>query len=165
MCIALQVLYPVLMMVMVSRTYFSKVRPDKDIAFRRNAAENQGTSSGSRSFAARVQTSLKEEHSMFAWASKGQWESVNTPDEELKRDRNWFRIGFEPLFVDFTKSGSWFLVYMLVEVRRWFCARREANSQCLDLSVAARLLLLGYESLGATFRGNGMVAFAFNGSS
>lgn len=30
---------------------------------------------------------------------------------------DWFRIGFEPLFADFTQSGSWFAVYALLEVR------------------------------------------------
>ncbi|CAN0228142.1 unnamed protein product [Ectocarpus sp. 6 AP-2014] len=32
-----------------------------------------------------------------------------------QRLRNWFRIGLEPLFVDYTKAGSWFAVYALME--------------------------------------------------
>ena len=62
-------------------------------------------------------TGLKEEHSMFAWAKKGVWRT--TPSQEVKERRlgDWFRIGFEPLFADFTQSGSWFAVYALLEVR------------------------------------------------
>lgn len=41
---------------------------------------------------------------------------METPDNRNKRERDWFRIGFQPIFVDFTKSGSWFVVYTLMEV-------------------------------------------------
>ncbi len=115
------------MIVMVSRTFFSKVRPDDTIVFMPRAIDDEdggesatGTggsfSSSTRSFAAKVQASVKKDHSLFAWANKGRWESVETTETEVKRERDWFRIGFEPLFVDFTKDGSWFVVYMLLEV-------------------------------------------------
>lgn len=39
-----------------------------------------------------------------------------TGDVEKQKLGDWFRIGFEPLFVDFTQSGSWFAVYALLEV-------------------------------------------------
>ncbi len=120
------------MIVMVSRTFFTKVRPDESIVFMPRANDNEdidestssvtrGSFSSTRSFASKVQTSLKEDHSMFAWANKGRWESVPTTDTQVKRERDWFRIGFEPLFVDFTKNGSWFVVYTLIEVIRIFC--------------------------------------------
>lgn len=60
---------------------------------------------------------LKEERSAFAWAQKGVWRTVDTEDVTERRLRDWFRIGFEPLFADFTQSGSWFAVYALLEVR------------------------------------------------
>ncbi len=56
---------------------------------------------------------------MYAWAKKGVWKTAATEDMTELRLRDWFRIGFEPLFADFTQSGSWFAVYALLEVRTW----------------------------------------------
>lgn len=124
------------MMIMVSRTLFSKVRPENRVVFKTladvdhdmdgesipyaNGAEGNSSSS-TLSFAAKVRASLKKDHSMFSWANKGHWESVETSDMEVKRETEWFRIGFEPLFVDFTKDGSWFVVYTLIEVSAYAC--------------------------------------------
>lgn len=36
--------------------------------------------------------------------------------QETKREADWFRIGFEPLFVDLSKSGCSYLVFLLVKV-------------------------------------------------
>lgn len=114
------------MVVMVSRVFFSKVRSDDNIAFKKRNEDGESNSpangaggggSSTRSFTAEVKASLREKYSMFAWANKGEWESVETSDAQVTRERDWFRIGFEPLFVDYTKKGSWFIVYMLVEVR------------------------------------------------
>ncbi|CAN0588780.1 unnamed protein product, partial [Laminaria digitata] len=72
----------------------------------------------------------KESRSLTAWADAGQWVTVEkfhresrpegdgfqiTIDEDARREGDRFRIGFEPLFVDFTKAGSWFMVYSLVQ--------------------------------------------------
>lgn len=57
-----------------------------------------------------------EDYSLFSWADKGQWETVQTPGRYVSRDGDWFRIGFEPIFVDFTKRGSWFIVISLLSV-------------------------------------------------
>ncbi|CAM9896736.1 unnamed protein product, partial [Laminaria digitata] len=54
---------------------------------------------------------------LFSWADTGKWESVATRDEETKREADWFRIGFEPLFVDLSKSGCSYLVFLLL---KWF---------------------------------------------
>lgn len=54
---------------------------------------------------------------MYAWAKKGVWRTAATDDMTELRLGDWFRIGFEPLFADFTQSGSWFAVYALLEVR------------------------------------------------
>lgn len=53
--------------------------------------------------------------SMFAWADKGQWISKN--DEDVDFDSRKFRIGFEPLFVDYTQKGTLYVTYLLFE---WF---------------------------------------------
>lgn len=62
-------------------------------------------------------TGVREEHSVFAWAKKGVWSTADTEDDTKRRLIDWFRIGFEPLFADYTQSGSWFAVYSLLEVR------------------------------------------------
>lgn len=36
--------------------------------------------------------------------------------QEIRREADWFRIGFEPIFVDLSKSGSSYLVFLLVKV-------------------------------------------------
>ena len=69
-----------------------------------------------KNFLSKVIAGSKQDHSLFAWADKGHWETARLADEEERRDANWFRIGFEPLFADFTQTGSWFVVYTLVEV-------------------------------------------------
>lgn len=55
--------------------------------------------------------------SLFSWADKGEWTTVPTLDPKLDRERNWFKTGFEPIFADYTKSGTWFVMVLLVEVR------------------------------------------------
>ena len=51
-------------------------------------------------------------------ADTGQWETVRiVGDEQLQSEWNWFRIGFEPMFTDYTKSGTWFVLVSLFEVR------------------------------------------------
>lgn len=121
----IQLLYPVLMIVMVSRTFASLVRTADHIVFKSSEDHVQDTAnesggnffSSARSFGAKIGTSLRDDHSMFAWADKGQWESVEIVDKKVQRQRDWFRIGFEPIFVDFTGKGFWFVVYTLIEVR------------------------------------------------
>lgn len=51
------------------------------------------------------------------WAKKGVWRTAATEDVTERRLGDWFRIGFEPMFADFTQSGSWFAVYAVLEVR------------------------------------------------
>lgn len=128
-----QVLYPGLMITMICRTFRVRVRPDALIVFRPNAEEGGdsdeatgaetpgGGGSGSKKpgFFSRVCTGVKEDHSMFAWADTGGWETAETAEaasEETRLEADRFRAGFEPLFVDFSKRGSWFMVYCLLEV-------------------------------------------------
>lgn len=58
----------------------------------------------------------RNDTSLFAWANKGHWETVETRDKFARQQANWFRIGFEPLYVDFTQSGAWLVVVTLAEV-------------------------------------------------
>ncbi|CAM9339220.1 unnamed protein product, partial [Scytosiphon promiscuus] len=54
---------------------------------------------------------------LFSWADTGSWESVATHDEDVKREADWFRIGFEPLFVDLSKLGCYYLIFLMI---KWF---------------------------------------------
>ena len=103
------------MILFVSRSFMRKVHRNEDIVFKASSENDQNSDPSTRGFAAKVKIGLKKHHSMFFWANKGQWESVETSDTELKQERDWFRIGFEPIFVDFTKKGSWFIIYTLLE--------------------------------------------------
>jgi len=42
--------------------------------------------------------------------------------QEVKREADWFRIGFEPIFVDLSKLGCFYLIFLLVKVcaMKWF---------------------------------------------
>lgn len=53
--------------------------------------------------------------SVFEWADKGAWRCSTS--EELDFDGRKFRIGFEPLFVDFTKEGAVYIIFLLF---KWF---------------------------------------------
>lgn len=74
-------------------------------------------------FLSRFTSSLAEGNGLFSWADKGQWETVETENRRVSREGDWFRIGFEPIFVDYTKRGTWFIVILLIEVRKFSRAR------------------------------------------
>lgn len=113
------------MFIGVVRTVFVRVRPDTLVVFTPNDADDAGEdveggfSAPKPSFLSRVKAGWKEDQSLFAWANKGTWETAETADEETRREAEWFRIGFEPLFVDFTKAGAWFVAFTMVEVKEW----------------------------------------------
>ncbi|CAB1116602.1 unnamed protein product [Ectocarpus sp. CCAP 1310/34] len=113
------VFYPILMFVAVLRTFFVRVRPNTPIVF-----------------LSKVRAGWEEDHSLFAWANKGTWETAETDNEGIRREGQWFRIGFEPLFVDFTKSGAWFVAFTLVE-------------GCLGLGHAVSFLLIYFAQWAA----------------
>ncbi|CBJ33896.1 hypothetical protein Esi_0679_0001 [Ectocarpus siliculosus] len=110
-----KVLYPVLMFAMVTRTHRVRVRSDALIVFVSN--ENRVTSTGKKEFFSKLLAGSRNDLSLFTWADKGQWETVQTSDVNARRDADWFRIGFEPLFADFTQAGSWFILYTLMEIQ------------------------------------------------
>lgn len=113
------------MFIGVVRTVFVRVRPDTLVVFVPNDDDDDdagddvegGVSAPKPSFLSRVKAGWKNDQSLFAWANKGTWETAETADEETRREAEWFRIGFEPLFVDFTKAGAWFVAFTMVEVR------------------------------------------------
>lgn len=46
---------------------------------------------------------------------QGSWETVKTENPRLKKEWDWFRIGWEPVFADYTKRGTWFVMVLLCE--------------------------------------------------
>ena len=112
-----QVVYPILLVILCCRTFFVRVMPDALIMFKPSGDADKSADDSALGFLSRLRTSLREDHSLFAWADRGTWETVETNDDETRREGDQFRIGFEPLFVDFEKATAWFMVYSLVEVR------------------------------------------------
>ena len=100
------------MVAIVSRAILVRVLPESLIEFRYFPSDAEDGSN----WLSRVQNGWKEERSLLAWADRGRWHTVETSDEEQWREGNWFRIGCEPLFVDFTKSGTWFVIFSLFKV-------------------------------------------------
>lgn len=109
------------MFVMAWRTISVRVNSDALIVFTpKDNPDDVGDESFSNTIR-RLTTQFKEgwknDTSLFSWADTGQWETTPLADEDTTREANWFRIGFEPLFVDFTQSGVWFILFSLGEVR------------------------------------------------
>lgn len=100
-----------------------RVRSDALIVFSSNETDEGSTDKPT--LYSKMITGLKKDSSLFAWADKGRWKTVQTADEDARRDADWFRIGFEPLYADFTQAGSWFIVYTLIEV-----CRHQEGSTC-----------------------------------
>lgn len=48
--------------------------------------------------------------------------AVRVVCQDIKREADWFRIGFEPLFVDLSKLGCFYLVFLMVKV--WMIDRQ-----------------------------------------
>lgn len=119
-----QILYPVLMFVMVCRTIIVRVLPDALIVFETTTdsidpEDGHGDDDPDQqpSLYSRVKNGLIEDGSFFSWADTGQWVTAERGNQEAKREGDSFRIGFEPIFVDFTKTGSWFMAFSLLQVR------------------------------------------------
>ncbi|CBN79737.1 hypothetical protein Esi_0430_0011 [Ectocarpus siliculosus] len=147
------VFYPILMFVAVLRTFFVRVRPNTLIVFTPKEADDdtgdagdaeEGQRARSASFLSKVRAGWEEDHSLFAWANKGTWETAETDNEGTRREGQWFRIGFEPLFVDFTKSGAWFVAFTLVEWAALGCIGALIDESVLQLSLFCALHTLSF---------------------
>ncbi|CAM9186425.1 unnamed protein product, partial [Scytosiphon promiscuus] len=94
---------------MMLRVIHARVVPDTSgIGFTLTEKDDffsAGSRRSCRAFFSRVLRGLKEEHSAFAWAKKGMWATAFTQDPKERRLLDWFHIGFQPLFADFTQDG------------------------------------------------------------
>lgn len=106
-----------LMFIMICRTIIVRVRPDDLITFESKDVVGS-VDEAQRSYFSRVKTGLKENGSLFSWADKGQWTTTERARQDARQEGDSFRIGFEPIFVDYTKDGSWFMAFALVQVRK-----------------------------------------------
>ena len=94
------------------------VHPGVLIVFTTNAdAGDDSVADSPGFFFSKVKTSIVDDRSMLPWADKETWETCAVPDPQDVRERDWFRIGFEPMFVDYTKSETWFVLFPSIEVR------------------------------------------------
>ena len=93
-----------LMFLTTWRTIQVRVRPNDYLVFQDNDEEHPRSSSW-------------REGSLLAWADKGEWSVKKIPnDKRLESEWTWFQIGFEPMFADYTRSGTLFVVVSLAEV-------------------------------------------------
>ena len=123
-------LYPVHVVFVISRTVFTQVLSDSLIDFRYfPKIYSQGSS-----WLSKVWKGWEKDRSFLSWANLGQWQTVETTDETRRRQGNWFRIGFEPLFVDFTKAGAVFVIVSLLEVRLYYLSVNEIRMSSFRLS-------------------------------
>lgn len=110
-------LYPLLMFVAVWHTLRKWIHPGVSVVFTTNASAGDGSVTVSPGFFSKLKTSIVDDRSMLSWADKGAWETGAAADSQAVQGRDWFRIGFEPMFVDYTKSGTWFILFSMIEVR------------------------------------------------
>ena len=112
-----KLIFPVFMTLAILRTIFLRIYPNEYIVFNECGDGGNGNAPvGRRNFFSRVMRSLSEDHKLFAWADKGQWGSDQEQSLQARREGDRFRKGFEPVFVDFTKEGTLFVVLFLVQV-------------------------------------------------
>lgn len=108
-------------MALVYRAVIGRLHSDDLVVFTLNEPEDDLDNATWRGrigrFVSKFKEGWKNDTSLFSWANKGQWETVEAANEETVREADSFRIGFEPLFVDFTQSGAWFIVLTLIQVR------------------------------------------------
>lgn len=110
------------MFLAVWRTITIRVNPNALLVFMfYSNGSNQDASNVSGSFLPKLKASLTDNYSLFSWADKGQWETVPAGNNQINREGDWFRIGSEPMFVDYTKSGTWFVIISLLEVGSLGC--------------------------------------------
>lgn len=128
-CPSLKVLYPIMMVTAVWRTIKIRIHPDSVLVFNHYEGEAETDTAGiTRRALVTLKTSVVDDHSLFSWADRGEWETAGSEDPQRVREADWFRIGFEPIFVDYTKSGTNIILICLGKVS----ARHERGARSLS---------------------------------
>ncbi|CAM9210891.1 unnamed protein product [Scytosiphon promiscuus] len=133
-------LYPVLMLLVVCRIIAVRVRPDVLLAFK-SFDNDEAVRTHSRGRCTRISFMSKpklksgwgEGRSLFSWADKGRWQMIDAGHHVENREHDWFRVGFEPVFVDYTKRGVWFIVVSLIEWTAIACIGVLVDASALQL--------------------------------
>ncbi|CAN0317827.1 unnamed protein product [Ectocarpus fasciculatus] len=109
----------------VGRIVWSRVKPQEGpVTFEKSLAPGEGDEADGGEGRKRCwcvnlcrgfRDGWRNGHSVFEWADKGAW--VSLKDEKVDLESRKFRIGFEPLFVDFTKEGAVYITFLLF---KWF---------------------------------------------
>ena len=117
------------MFVAILRIVLVRVRPDVLLSFEPYDDDtDDGSSSASpdkrKNLRSRFQSALNADGSLFSWGDKGWWETIDDGHRPESREADWFRFGFEPVFLSYTKRGVYFVVVSLFEVGLHFLAAR-----------------------------------------
>lgn len=112
--------YPLALVATVWRTLRVWIHPGVLLVFNTYATADDGSPADRPGIFSRVRTSIVDDQSTLAWADKGEWETSEAENPQALREGDWFRLGFEPMFVDFTRSGTWYVLLSFVEVRMVF---------------------------------------------
>lgn len=108
------------MTLVILRTIYLRVYPNEYIVFNDYGDEgvnhNAALVAGRRNFISKLRRSWSVDQNLFAWADKGRWKTDQAQGLQARQEGDRFRQGFEPMFVDFTKYGTLFVVLFLVEV-------------------------------------------------
>lgn len=95
------------------RTLLVRILPaDSLVAFKPLSSEESSASGR----LARFRETFVEDLSLFSWADRGEWETLDVDNRGLRRNGDWFRVGFEPMFADYRKFGVWMVLVELVQV-------------------------------------------------
>lgn len=107
------------MLLVVWRVVAVRVHPHALLAFKPfgdDVAMRDQLQGHDISYMSKLKSGWKEGCSLFSWGDKGRWEMIGMEHHAASREHGWFRVGFEPVFVDYTKRGVWFVVVSLIEV-------------------------------------------------
>ncbi|CAN0375480.1 unnamed protein product, partial [Hapterophycus canaliculatus] len=121
-----QFVFPIIMIFYVGRIVWSRVKPTEGPVTFEESLTARARRGGDVEGAPRkrcwcinlcqgFRDGWRNGESVFEWADKGAWRCRE--DEKVDFEGRKFRIGFEPLFVDFTQTGAIYVTFLLF---KWF---------------------------------------------
>ncbi|CAN0409709.1 unnamed protein product, partial [Discosporangium mesarthrocarpum] len=105
-------IFPVCLLLYVTRVVWMRVRPENGpVEFFESPGDERGFGCCCSNLFRGIYMGWKNGSSVFEWADKGAWRCRR--DETVYLEERKFRIGFEPLFVDYTHQGAIYVVFLL----------------------------------------------------